>query len=682
MLGASTFWLGLCSKWRFWLPQALLISGLTLWIYWPSLRGELIWDDEWYVRMNPSLHDLRGLWRFWFQPGSWVEYYPVQETVQWVQWQLWGEHTLGYHLTGLFLHIVNALLVWKLLAKFGLRFAWLGGLIFAVHPVQVDSVAYICELKNTLSLPFFLLSMMAWIDFDEGKSVLDYRKSLEFFLVAMLCKISMAPFWVIILLYAWWKRGRIGWNDFLNCAPFLLVAVVFSYLTIWSGAVYEKSAHAVAAATPLSGILSRLDAAGQIGTVYFARCFLPWNHFLIYPQWPLHEDSLLAWLPWVVMAGVIGFLWHKRADWGRHALLGLGFFFLFLAPFLGFVPVSYMNFTWVMDHFLYLPIIGLIGLVVAGMEGLYARLSAGARLVAVGILPVVVILLTGLSRAFDGFYISEEGFWLKMLQSNPTVWMAHTNLGSRYLELERFPEALVQEKQALVLRPDSGDDYYNLGLVLEKMGRAQEAKTEYERAMKLSPGNTKIYLNLGEMMRRAGDAAKAEDYFREGLKIAPDDASLDTDLAASLVQSGRPREAIAIYEQVAENNPDMAQFQYNLGNALLQMGSLDEAVQHLEAAVSLDPKLVSAHENLGVALAQLGRLPEAMDQFEDVLQLNPNSWQALDNLGMALAQTGHILEAIDRFERALEINPQDAKASDSLAKLKQFEQQQGAAGKN
>ncbi len=200
----------LAATWRSWLPQVLLIVAVTLWIYWPALRGDLIWDDGWYITTNPLLRDWTGLWKFWFQPGSWVEYYPINESLLWLEYQLWGERTPGYHIVTLIWHVAGALMVWRLLSKFGLRLAWVGGFLFAIHPVQVESVAWISELKNTMSLPFAVLAMIAWIDFEERGESRDYRRALVFFFVAMLCKITMAPFPLAILLYAWWKRGRIG----------------------------------------------------------------------------------------------------------------------------------------------------------------------------------------------------------------------------------------------------------------------------------------------------------------------------------------------------------------------------------------------------------------------------------------------------------------------------------------
>jgi tetratricopeptide (TPR) repeat protein len=651
------------------MPKVLLIAAVTGWIYWPALRGDFIWDDQWYIATNPLLHDGTGLWKFWFRPGSWVEYYPIQETVLWAQWQLWGNDTLGYHLTNLFLHVGNALLVWHLLSKFGLRFAWLGGLIFAIHPVQVESVAYICELKNTLSLTFYLLAMIAWIDYEAGKSTRDHQRALGLFLVAMLCKISMAPFPAVILLYAWWKRGRIEWGDVKACLPFVLITLVLVVVTIWAGNVYYKASHYLVPDTPLRGVLSRIDAIGLNASVYFARCFLPVDIMLVYPQWPLHPHALIEYSPWLILLALTSTLWWKRRSWGRHGLLGLGFFLISLSPFLGLTAVAYMNFIWVMDHFLYIPIIGLIGLVVAGFEGVNAQIPAWSRPWAVGGIASLFALMAAVSHAFAGLFVSEEVLWTHILLRNPASWLAHENLGSKLFNLKRYQEAIAQEEAAIILQPDSWDGHYNLAVALEQIGRIPEAQQQYRKVLELNPENAATYRSLGAILQRNGDLAEAETLFRQGLKIAPGDVTLCAHLAEILSQTGRVPEEIDLYEQVAELNPDIAQLQYNLGVLLLQAGRVPEAAKRLAAAVMLDPKIAPAHENLGVALARLGRLPDAMAEFQAVLELDPHATQARDNLALALAQTGHIPEAIEQFQQALQINPNDGKARDSLEKL-------------
>jgi len=659
----------LACTWQAWLPRLLLIAGATLWIYWPALRGDFVWDDGWYITTNPLLHNLTGLWKFWFQPGSWVEYYPIQETVLWTQWQLWGNDTLGYHLTSLILHIINALLVWHLLSKFGLRLAWLGGLLFAVHPAQVESVAWISEMKNTLSLPFFLLSMSAWIDYEEHKQKRDYQWALGLFLIAMLCKITMAPFPAIILLYAWWKRGRIQWTDLKASAPFFVVSLALGITAIVVGNLYGQNGHAQDLNIPLGDFFTRFARAGMILAYYFANCFLPIDPSPVYPKWPTHPGAVVSYLPWLAFGGAVAWLWKKRHGWGRHVLLGLGFFGINLVPFLGFHAISYMLYSWVENRLLYLPLIGLIGIVVAGLGNLDGKLPPSFRPCAIGVMTLAVFLMASGARAYAGWFLNEETLWTRTLQRDPNAWLAHHDLGCRFIEKEQFPEAITQLREAVLLKPDFDQAHYNLGIALDKTGRSPEAQEQYRETLRLNPDNAKAYLNLGEIMRRDGNLAEAEALFRRGLKSAPDDASLCADLGGILLQKGGISEAIDLYEHALEFDPDVAQLQYNLGVALLQTGSLSAAAEHLEKAVTLDPKIAAAHENLGVAMARLGRLPEAIEQFEAVLQIDPNLGDTRDNLGLALAQTGHIPEAVEQFRQALQINPGDNKARESLAKL-------------
>jgi len=207
--------------------HALLIVAAGLWVFWPALHGAWLWDDDLLITNNPLIHDPAGLGKIWFAPTtSLIDYLPITVSVEWLEWHLWGMNTFGYHLTSIVLHLTSALLVWRLLTKLGLRLAWLGGLLFAIHPVMVESVAWIAELKNTLSLPPFLLAMCAWIDYDEQGKWTEYVLALGLFLVAMLCKATMVMFPVVILLYAWWKRGRVGVRDLAGNAPFFALSVV------------------------------------------------------------------------------------------------------------------------------------------------------------------------------------------------------------------------------------------------------------------------------------------------------------------------------------------------------------------------------------------------------------------------------------------------------------------------
>ena len=580
------------------LIHAVIIMAAGLWIYSPAFYGDWIWDDAMYISQNPLLNDPARLWKAWFQPGSFIEYYPIEETVQWVQWQLWGNNTFGYHLTNVCLHLLSAFLVWRLLSKFGLRLAWLGGLIFAIHPMMVESVAWITELKNTLSLPPFLLAICAYIDYEERGRRADYLRALAFFLVAMLCKIGMAPFPVIILLYAWWKRGRIGWSDLLASAPFFVISVILGLITTWSGIWYLQGQLKALAVVEIGGFFSRLALAGQTLSSYFTKCFWPVGPLPIYPQWKIDPSSPVQFLPWLVLAGVAYWLWRKRQSWGRHVLLGLGFFILTLGPFLGFTPISYMSFTWVMDHFLYVPIIGLIGIVVAGIERVDARLATSVHPFSTGILTVIMGLLAFESHWYAAAFTGDETFWNYTIDRNPEAWLAHNNLGK----------------------------------VLLQVGEPEQAKEHFDTVIRLKPELAEPYCNLGAAFVQLGRIPEAVEAFHQSLKRDPNAPEAHNNLGILLAQTGHTAEALGHFEQALRKHPFYAEAHNNMGNTLLLAGRTSEAIEQFQASVQSDPSYVAARDDLGLALAQSGHITEAAEQFRQALQINPNDDKARDGL--------------------------------------------------
>ncbi len=279
--------------------KAGVIAAAVLWIYGPTLRGEWLWDDDLLITNNATVKDPAGLWRIWFQPGSMMDYQPLKFSVVWLQWHLWGENTLGYHVTSIFLHLLSALLVWRLLHQVGLKFAWLGGLIFAVHPAQVESVAWISELKNTLSLPPFLLAMCAFINYEKDGKSRDYFLALGFFIVAMLCKITMAMFPLVILLYAWWKSGQIRYSDLRASAPFFAVSALLGVVT-----VFFQQHHSDFATAPAIGLLPRVALAGLVISFYISDFLWPVGLLLIYPPWQVTPLSPLSLAPLLLLGAV------------------------------------------------------------------------------------------------------------------------------------------------------------------------------------------------------------------------------------------------------------------------------------------------------------------------------------------------------------------------------------------
>jgi len=588
--------------------QVALIFAAVWWVYWPALDGDWIGDDLAYIPQNPLLRDPEGLWKIWFVPGSYFEYYPVEATVEWVQWQIWGVDTLGYHLTNVVLHLLGSLLVWRLLGKFDLSLAWVGGLLFALHPVQVESVAWMSELKNTLSLPPFLLAMCAWIDYEEHCRPRDYRLAVGLFFVAMLCKISMFLFPAVILLYAWWKRSRIDWKDLKSCAPFLLISVVLVSINFVAIKAYAQLYPITAGGLPSGGYLPRVAVAGLIFAAYFSHCVWPVALLPHYLKWSVNPPSFWQFWPWPVMAGIFTWCWIKRVSWGRHILLGLGFFLINLTPFLGFPWVSFMKFTWVMDHLVYLSLIGLIGLIVAGLGQILPQAHFLLRASLTGAIAMVAVLLAVMSRQHAELYTDEEALWSYTVHQDPDDWTSYTSLGN----------ALVQK------------------------GHVAEAKAEYELALKINPDDVDAHNDLGNVLCQMGNFAQAIDQYRESERLQPDYAEAHNNLGYAMSKLGRTTEAIAQYREVLRLSPDNVVAHNTLGGALVQAGRVPEAMDQFRQAVQLKPDYAEAHNSLGVVLARMGRNPEAAEQFQAALDIDPafaNARNNLNNLNQRQSQT-------------------------------------------
>jgi tetratricopeptide (TPR) repeat protein len=568
-----------------------IIVAAAFCVYSPVFRGDWLWDDDWYITTNPLLRDAGGLWKFWFEPGAWVEYYPVEETLLWIEWHLFGNVTLGYHLVTISLHAVNALLVWQLLEKLGLRLAWLGGLIFAVHPAAVDSVAWIAETKNTVSALPCLLAMCAWIDYEDHRRPRDYFRALLLFTVAMLCKIAVAPLPVVLLLYAWWKRRRVGWRDVTAAAPFLAIAVVLSAVSIACGEYYAHHSGRPLASVPQLDVTSKFALAGQSIGVYFAHVVWPVDLLPNYPQWNIAAGSPIAWLPWLVLAGVLAVLWLRRAGWGAHALFGLGFFLLFLAPFLGFVIASYMSFTWVMDHYLYIAMIGPIGLLVAALGSILDRAPDSWRIAVIGAAVLLVTLLAFDAYGYAGAFADEASLWGYTVEHNPGDWLAQDNYAKAFLVDHQYEQAAEHFRIAELLRPGRAQSHLNMGRTLVNLHRIPEAFKEYETALALNPADPEIHNQKGVL----------------------------------LLDMHRFPEALAEFQEAVRLRPHYAIGLENLGTAYAMSGRLDEAIACFRESIAANPEDAPTHVNLGLALQKQGHNAEAEEQFRQTLQIDPDN---------------------------------------------------------
>jgi tetratricopeptide (TPR) repeat protein len=502
--------------------QALVIVAVVAWIYGPVRHGDWLWDDDIDITQNHITQGAGGLWNIWFQPGAQLDYYPLKASVQWVQWHLWQGDTLGYHLTNIFLHLVSALLVWRLLDKLGLRLAWLGGLLFALHPVQVESVAWIAELKNTLSTPLFLLSMCLYLDYDRSGSRRDYVLALGFFLLAMLSKSAVAMFPVVILLYSWWKRGRVGSNDLRAGAPFFAVSLVLGWVTLQCGTWYGVLHHVTYAAPKTGDLLSRLAQTGTSLSFYLWKAVWPRHVLPIYPHWKVDPPTLVQLLPGPVLAAMLLFFGKYRSGWGRHALLGFGFFMIMLAPFVSVRVAGYMDFTWVMDHFLYVPILGLIGLAVAGLEAADRRAAPWLRVGGWTVVAGILALLAAESRGYAKKFINQQTLWSYTLRHNPDAWPAHNNLANAFFAQGRLAQALLEYEKVVKLNPTYISALCSMGDIRQVQGDLPGALDEYNQALAADPQNAEAYYSRGVIRQALGDWDDSLSDLLTAVKVAPE----------------------------------------------------------------------------------------------------------------------------------------------------------------
>jgi len=608
---------------------AIAAAGIA--IYWPALRGNWISDDTLEVVANRDLRTAAGLGRIWLGRDS-PDYFPLKSTVQWLEWHFWGAQPAGYHCVTLGFHLLAAVLLWRLLGRLGVRLAWLGGLLFAVHPLCVESVAWAAELKNTLSLPPLLLACGAYLSFERDRRPLSYIASLAWFVAALLCKTSVVMFPAVLLLYAWWRQGRIDRRDVRHATPFAAASLALGVVTL----LFQHQ-HAFQGASAISAApLTRVAASGLAAVFYLGKALLPAGLAFEYPRWALNPPALWDFLPWLAFAAAASWLVSKAApagappDWRRHVGLGAGWFLVNLIPVAGFFPMSYQRFSWVADHLAYVPLLGLVGLVAAGAGALAAQ--PRRRPAVLLIAAAIIVGFSALSRAYAATFVSETALWTRTLEQNPGAALAHNNLG----------------------------------IALDADGRRPEAIREFQRALELTPEFPEARTNLGSALLKDGRIEEAIPQFQEALRLDPEYALPRNNLGEALHAEGRNEEAAAAYRSALALDPEYAEADYNLGLCLSALGQFGQAIDCYQAALHLQPELFRAENNLGFALYRSGRLADAMIHYRRALQIHPEYPEAEDNLGVALAQSGRVAEAIGHFQAALRLNPDFAAARRNL----------------
>jgi tetratricopeptide (TPR) repeat protein len=613
------------------LAAALFILAVATYI--PSMTNGFIWDDPAYVVDNPTLKSVAGLWDIWTDITSTPQYYPMVHTTFWIEARLWGtDHAAGFHVDNILLHAIAAVLLWRALVSLEIPSGWLAAAIFAVHPVMVESVTWVTERKNVLSIVFYLLAfhayrrsglMTAAPDVHSGLLRRNrwYLCALAFFLLALLSKTVTCSLPAAILLVLWWKHGRLTWRAVKPLLPMFVIGLALSSLT-------SHLEHTRVGARGPDFSWSPIDRcliAGRAICFYASKIVWPHPLMFMYPKWDLHADRAMQFIYPAIVFLIVTALWFTRRWIGRGPLVAVLFFIGTLVPALGFVNVYPMRYSFVADHFQYLASLGLIALI--------AAILARAKLIVAGF--ALLIPLTILTWRQQLIYKNAHTLWQNTIDQNETCWMAHVNMAGVFNAEKNLPAAIAESRRALQLAPAEADTNYDMGVALALRADWPGATAMFRRAIECDASCAPAWSYLARVLWEHSDTPQSQaEAYTDALHALQLDANLaDPHYVLARVAEFRGDLSTAISEYgkaLAINNQDYHSH-YNLGNCLLQSGHPGEAAGEYQIVLAHDPRDAAALTNLGYANLNVGRIADAARCFHLALSIKP---------GLTAAQAG------------------------------------------
>jgi tetratricopeptide (TPR) repeat protein len=655
----------------------LLLIALIFITYVRVFNADFIWDDESHLTQNPCIVGPLGFKEIWTSARA--VYYPLVLTTFWALHKVAGLSPWPYHLLNVSLHAGSAVLLWQVLRQLNVRGAWLGAALWALHPVMVQSVAWVTELKNTQSCLFYLLSIFCFLKWGQQPRItlitrirvtedpkasrrqfrnhrsLMFALALVFSVLATLSKPSVVMLPVVLALCIWWRTGRIRWRDVAALAPFVLISTLASLWTI-----LEQKFHAGAIGAEWAQTWpERLIIAGRAIWFYVAKLAWPHPLIFIYPRWKIESSQLIAYLPLVAALAGLVTLWLNRARWSRGVFFAAAYYVISLFPVLGFFSVYFFRYSFVSDHFQYLASMGPLALAGAGIVTAVGRFGetpsrlasdtdplqfsdniAAVRsksLLLLATAGTCLMLLVVLTWRQTVVYHNLVTLYTATLTKNPGCWMAHYNLGIALNDQGDTDGAIAHYRQALELRPSYAEAHYNLGRLLVQNGQLDEAITHYEKALEINPVDAEAQNNLGATLFANGRVDEAIAHYQKALAIQPDYADASCNLASALLSDGDLDGAIAYYSACLAVSPNQAEAQYNLASALFRTGRTDEAIVHYQKVLELRPENADARANLGSGFLAKGRVRDAIAQYRDALRIAPDNVAAQSNLAWLLA---------------------------------------------
>jgi tetratricopeptide (TPR) repeat protein len=574
--------------------RALLCAGAALVLavaaaYLPALRAGFVWNDDTYLTENRTLDGIEGLRLIWTEPKANEQYYPMVFTSFWVEKHLWSLQPFGYHLVNVLLHAGSALLLWWLLARLGLPGAPFAAALFALHPLSVESVAWVTERKNTLSLFLSLLAMHAWYSFLEARAKAAeprnerkrrrtaraaepwWRTPAAFYTVALAClvlalfaKTTACVVPAVLLVLVWWKKGHVNSSDMRPLLPLFAIGAFLALQTAW----LERTMVQAAGSEWEIGTAGRGVLAGQTTLFYAGKLFFPAKLAFIYERWNVDARDLRQWLPTAGVLGLVAAAWLLRRRVGRGPLVSLLLFLGVLVPAMGFFNVYAMRYSWVADHFAYQAVAVFAACTACGAVSWMAPLGiAPRRIAALGFAALAALALQ--THVQSRSYRDVETLWRDTLERTPSCFMCEANYGNWLMEKGREAEAVPHLEKSLSLKPDNVPALLNLARIAEQSGRLDAATSHLRAALRVSPQDTTVLVNLATVSTKSGRLDEAIALYEEALRVgSPEDQVAHNGLGVALMRGGQAAAAIEHFREALRVDPNYAYARANLEQAL------------------------------------------------------------------------------------------------------------------
>jgi tetratricopeptide (TPR) repeat protein len=636
----------------------LFLAAAVWLVFGQTLRHEFVnYDDNLYVYENPAVTS--GLtwpgtiWAFTRTHAS--NWHPLTWLTHMLDCQLYGVKPAGHHFTNVLLHAATAISLFLVLRRMtgALWPSAFVAALFALHPLRVESVAWVSERKDVLSGFFFVLTIAAYVRFARSPfSVARYLTVVGVFGLGLMCKPMLVTLPFVLLLLDYWPLKRFSSARF---ARLLLEKIPLLALGIAAGVITMLAQDKAMISLQGLPVHIRLGNAAVSYAAYLGQMIRPVNLVVLYP---LPVDGLPAWQV-AAAVGLLLFLsavaWRQRS---RHPYLLAGWFWYLgmLVPVIGLVQVGAQARA---DRYTYLPQIGLY-LAIVWWIAEWCVANSRRRTVWAAAGTVALAVLGTCAWNQTRYWRNSEVLWRHALAHTSHNYVADLNLGMALFDLGRVDEALEHCKRADYTDPAAVMAYNNYGNALQLKGRRDDARMFFERALQIDPNFPATHNHLAVVLAESGRTADAIAHFEKAIALKPDYADAEGNLARLLAVTGRTSEAIAHYRKAIALDPRHFLSHYELGGELLKSGQASEALQSLQRAMELKPNDAEACSALGDALAQLGRRDEAVTRYEKALALNPRLPEAHAKLGVLLWQSGRPTEALTHLQRAIELRPHDA----------------------